>query len=155
MKLAGVPQTPEPISAISGPNFAILRGLVEEVLLLNTFFRLSIYALVAKIQPDKVVPWGRDGDFFASFLHLVFPASRVQHVSDLHLKFALRPHHVWQTSTLRPLRLGKEKKKDRRYEKKKQQGQNIMSASATQSGHKNVVENVYVTHKFVGPSSAE
>jgi len=26
----------------------------------------------------------------------VFSASRVQHVSDLHLKFALRPHHVWK-----------------------------------------------------------
>jgi len=29
-------------------------------------------------------------DFFAS----VFAASRVEHVSDLHLKVALRPHHV-------------------------------------------------------------
>jgi len=26
----------------------------------------------------------------------VFSASRVQQVSDLHLKFALRPHHVWK-----------------------------------------------------------
>jgi len=24
----------------------------------------------------------------------VFPASNVQHISDLHSKFALRPHHV-------------------------------------------------------------
>jgi len=28
------------------------------------------------------------------FLSPVFTASRVQHVSDLHSKFALRPHHV-------------------------------------------------------------
>jgi len=39
----------------------------------------------------------------------------VQQVSDLHLKFALRPHHVCkygrQTSNLRRLRLGKEKRK--------------------------------------------
>jgi len=28
---------------------------VEEILLFNTFFRLSIHALVAKTQPDKVV----------------------------------------------------------------------------------------------------
>jgi len=27
-------------------------------------------------------------------LRPVFPASRVQHISDLHSKFALRPHHV-------------------------------------------------------------
>jgi len=51
---------------------------------------LSIHALVAKIQPDKVVRWCADGDF----LHPVFSASRLQHISDLHSKFALRPHHV-------------------------------------------------------------
>jgi len=34
--------------------------------------------------------------FFASLLHSVFPASLVQHISDLHSKFALRPHHVWK-----------------------------------------------------------
>jgi len=31
---------------------------------------------------------------FASFLRPVFRASRVQHISYLHSKFALRPHHV-------------------------------------------------------------
>jgi len=35
LKFATVPQTPEPISAVSGPKFTILRGHVEEVLLLN------------------------------------------------------------------------------------------------------------------------
>jgi len=30
------------------------------------------------------------------FLHPVFSASRVQHISDMHSKFALRPHHVWK-----------------------------------------------------------
>ena len=50
LKFAGVPQTPEPISAVSGPKFTILSGHVEEVLVLNKFFfRLSIHALVAKI----------------------------------------------------------------------------------------------------------
>jgi len=32
---------------------------------------------------------------FGDFLRPVFSASCVQQVSDLHLKFALRPHHVW------------------------------------------------------------
>ena len=31
---------------------------------------------------------------FDDFLRPVFAASAVQHVSDLQLKFALRPHHV-------------------------------------------------------------
>jgi len=33
---------------------------------------------------------------FGDFLGPAFSASRVQHVSDLHLKSALRPHHVWK-----------------------------------------------------------
>ena len=50
LKVAGVPKTPETISAASGPKFTILWGHVEEILLLNKFFfRLSIHALVAKI----------------------------------------------------------------------------------------------------------
>ena len=57
---------------------------------LTSIFRLSIRALVAKIWPDKVVRWCRDCDF----LRPVFAASRVQRISDLHSKFALRPHHV-------------------------------------------------------------
>ena len=50
LKVAGVPQTPEKISAASGPKFTILWARVEEILLLNKFFfRLSIYVLVVKI----------------------------------------------------------------------------------------------------------
>ena len=56
----------------------------------NKFFSLSIHALAVKILPDKVVRWCQNGDF----LHTVFAVSRVQHVSDMHSKFALRPHHV-------------------------------------------------------------
>jgi len=32
---------------------------------------------------------------FGNFLRPVLSASRVQHISELHFKFALRPHHVW------------------------------------------------------------
>jgi len=64
---------------------------MEEVSVFDSFFRLSIHALAANIQPDKVVRWCQNGDF----LRLVFSASRVQQISDMHSKFALRPHHVW------------------------------------------------------------
>jgi len=33
---------------------------------------------------------------FWRFLDPAFPASRAQLTSDLHLKFALGPHHVWK-----------------------------------------------------------
>jgi len=56
----------------------------------SSFFRLLIHALAAKIQSEKVVQWCQNGDF----LHSVFSASDVQHISDMHSKFALRPHHV-------------------------------------------------------------
>jgi len=38
LKFVGVPQTPDPISAISGPKFAILWGHLEDMLLFNKFF---------------------------------------------------------------------------------------------------------------------
>jgi len=40
LKVAGVPQTPERISAASRPKFTILRRRVEEILLLNKFFQI-------------------------------------------------------------------------------------------------------------------
>jgi len=56
------------------------------------FFQLSMHALAAKTEADKVVPWCQNGDF----LRPVFPASRVQHISDMHSKFALKPSvEVW------------------------------------------------------------
>jgi len=36
------------------------------------------------------------GDFFGDFVCAVFSVSRAQHVSDLHSKFTLRPHHMWK-----------------------------------------------------------
>ena len=45
LKLVGVPQATRSISAASGPKFTILCGHMED----KFFFRLSIYALVAKI----------------------------------------------------------------------------------------------------------
>ena len=39
------------------------------------------------IAPHSIV-----GDF----LRPAFSASRLQHVPDLHSKYALRPHHVWK-----------------------------------------------------------
>jgi len=54
------------------------------------FFQLPIPTSGAKIEPDKLVRWCQNGDF----LHPVFSASRVQHISDKHSQFALRPHHV-------------------------------------------------------------
>jgi len=54
-----------------------------------------------------------DGAQMAIFLRPIFSTSRVLHISDLHPKFALRPHYVrkyGKKSNLRQLRLGEERK---------------------------------------------
>jgi len=63
---------------------------------------------------------------FGDFSGPTFPASRVQHISELHSKFALRPHHAWKYGR-HPIcdgwyYLGEEKRK----KKNKRQGKNIM-----------------------------
>jgi len=94
LQLAGVPQTTGSISAATGPKFTMLWGHVEQILLLNKFFPIVDTCLscddIARQCPAMVPRWW----FFSEFTGPAFPASRVQHVSDLHSKFALGPHHV-------------------------------------------------------------
>jgi len=71
---------------------------VEEVLLLKSFFPIVDMCLICEDiakQSCAMVPRWR---FLATILHPVFSVSSVQHVSDLHPKYALRPHHVWKYS---------------------------------------------------------
>ena len=64
LKLAGVPQTPEPISAASGPRFTILWGHVEEILLLRNFFSDCRYMpYLRRFSPTKLC----DGAQMANF----------------------------------------------------------------------------------------
>ena len=64
-------------------------------MLLNKLFFLIVDACLScediARQSRAMVPRWR---FLATFLRPVFSASRMQHISDLHSKFALRPHHV-------------------------------------------------------------
>ena len=93
LKLVGVPQTPETISAVSGssPN---CENMWRTYCCLTSSFRIVDICFscedTARRSCAMVCRWR----FFASFLRPVFPASRMQHISDLHSKFALRPHHV-------------------------------------------------------------
>jgi len=87
-----LPNRSQPLVRQSSPYY---KDMWRRYCSLTSFFsRLLIHTLVAKIQPDKVVRWCADGGFFCDFLRPEFSASRVQHISDLHPKFALRPHDV-------------------------------------------------------------
>jgi len=69
---------------------------VEEVLLFKVFFPIVDMCLSGKgtaRQSCVMVPRWR---IFGDFLHPVFSVSHMKHISDLHSKFALRPHHVWK-----------------------------------------------------------
>jgi len=91
---------------------------VEEVLLFNKFFSIVDTCLSSEDiarQSCAMVPKWR-------FLRPVFPASRVQHISDLHSKFALG--HMCGSmvdiqSAAAEIRRGK--KKDRRKKERKKE----------------------------------
>ena len=95
LKCAEVPKLAKRSQPLIGRSSDYCENMWRRYCHLTSFFRLSIHALVAKIQPDKVVRCAHMA-IFASFLRPVFSASRVQHISDMHSKFALRPHHVWK-----------------------------------------------------------
>jgi len=76
---------------------------------------------------DKVVRWCRDGDF----LHPVFAASRVQRISDLQSKFALRPHHVPSMVNIQSPTAEIRRGKKRRKKERKKQDENIMVCPIT------------------------
>ena len=106
-----------------GPSSPYCKNMWRRYSCLTSFFPIDYKCLscedIAR-QSCAMVPRCRIfGDFS-------FPASRVQHISDLHSKFALRWHHAWKYGRhpicMRWLRVGEEK----RMKKNKRQGKNIM-----------------------------
>ena len=81
--LQGCPKLANRSQPLVGRSSPYYENMWRRYRCLTSFFRLSIHALAAKIQPDKFVYWCQNGDF----LRPVFSASRVPHISDLHSKF--------------------------------------------------------------------
>jgi len=85
---------------------------VGEILAFNNFFPIVDTCLrcedIVRQSSAMVHRWRILGDF----VRLVFSASRLQNVSDMHPKFALRSHHV--PSATAEIRRGKKKKERRR-----------------------------------------
>jgi len=65
-----------------------------EILLFNKFFPIVYKWLSCEDSARQIYAMVRRWRFLASFLRPEFRASPLQHISDLHSKFALRPHHV-------------------------------------------------------------
>ena len=96
LTLAGVPQTAKWSQPLVDPSSPYCGDIWRRYYCLKSFFPNVDTCLscedIAR-QSCATVPRWR---FLATFFDPAFPASRVQHVSDLHPKFALRPHHVWK-----------------------------------------------------------
>ena len=63
---------------------------------LTSFFPIVDTCLICEDTARQICAMVPRWRFLATFLRPVFAASRVQHISYLHSKFALRPHHVWK-----------------------------------------------------------
>jgi len=109
LKFAGVPQTNETISAASGPKFTIVRGHMEEILLLNKFFSDCWYVpWLRRYSPTELCD-GAQMAVFGDFLGPALSAIRMLHISDLHSKSApgaapgfwrwggLSPNYFWRS----------------------------------------------------------
>jgi len=68
LKFAGVPQTRQQISAVSRPYSPYYEDMWRRYRCLTSCLPIvnTVHALSAKIQPDKVVQWSQNGDFFVS-----------------------------------------------------------------------------------------
>jgi len=98
LKVAGVPQTRQPISVISGRKFTILWGHLEKILLFNNFFSDCWHVPQLWRYSRTTLCGAQMAIFCIIFDSCIFPASHVQHISYTHSKFALRPHHAWKCS---------------------------------------------------------
>jgi len=96
LKFAGVPQTTGPISAtIVGRSSPYCGNLWRRYCCLTSIFPIVDTCLICGDIARQICAMAPRWRFFNEFLRPVFAASRVHHVSDLYLKFALRPHYVW------------------------------------------------------------
>ena len=92
--LQGCPKLPDGSEPLVGRSSPYCEDMWRKYRCLTSFFPIVDTCLSCEDrtrQSCAMVPRWR---FLATFLRPAFPASRAQHISDLHSKFALRPHHV-------------------------------------------------------------
>jgi len=115
--LQGCPKLVNRSQPLVGRSWPYYQDMWRRYWFLTSFFPIvDTYLSCEDIarQSRAMVPRGQ---FFDDFLRPVFSASRVQHVSDLHLKVALRPHHgsmVYIQATTAEIRRGKKERRNHR-----------------------------------------
>ena len=114
--LLGCPKLTKRSQPLVGRRSCILYGHVEGILLFNIFFPIVNSCLNCENTSRQICAMARRWRFFASFFASCISASRVQHISDLHSKFALG-HVMCQSmvdiqSATAEIRPGNKKKKE-------------------------------------------
>ena len=91
LKFAGCPTLANRSQPLVGQSSPYYEDMWRRYCCLISFFSDCQYIpQLRRYSPTKLC----DGAKTAIFLRPVFLASRMQHISDMHSKFALRPHHM-------------------------------------------------------------
>jgi len=94
--LMGCPKLTKRSQPLVGRSWPYCKDMRGRYCCLTSFFPIVDKFLSCEDIDRQSCAMVRRWRFFASFLLALFPASRVEHISDLHSKFALGPHHVWK-----------------------------------------------------------
>ena len=94
--LLGCPKLANKSQPLVGRSSPYCKGMWEKYCCLTSFSPVVDTCLICEDIARQSCLMVRRRRIFGNFLRPVFSVSRVQHVSDLHAKFALRPHHVWK-----------------------------------------------------------
>jgi len=89
--LQGCPKLVNPSQPLVGQSSPYYQDMCKRYCCLTSFFPIINTCLNCKDIARQLCNGAQIANF-GYFLHPLFSASRVQHVSDLHPKFALRPH---------------------------------------------------------------
>ena len=119
LNLQGCPKLSNRSQPLVGQSSPYYEDMWRGYCCLTIFFRLSIRALAAKIQPNKVVRWCRDDDFLLHFCVLYFQRAACSTfqtcILNLHEGHTMCRSMVDIRSATAEIRRGnKRKKKDRR-----------------------------------------
>jgi len=92
----GCPKLPYRSQPLVGRSSPYCGDIWRRHCCLTNFFLIVDTCLSCKDIARQSCTMVRRWRLFGDFLRPAFPASRVQGASELHPKFALRPHHVWK-----------------------------------------------------------
>jgi len=135
-----VPQTCQRISAVSMPKFTILSGHVQEVLPFNKFFCDCRYMpSFRRYSLTNLCDGAETAIFCVLYLQRAACSTFQTCILNSHYGHIMRRCMVDIQSATAEIRRGIKK------DKKKPQGKNIMSASATQGGHNEPLATISLT----------